>query len=175
MLSAIGHLGKQLDTVGLFRLAGSTAAVKQITGRSAGTPIDWYGVDDPHVAVDTFKFYLKNFEGGLVPLAVQDGFRKLKIEPDENDKQGKLRELREMRALFQELPPENQKILGELLLHFSEVSRNGKKNLMTSSNLAIILGPHLINYSAAEFLDGMETRVSRLAKVMIDNADWIVG
>ena len=77
-------------------------------------------------------------------------------------------------AIFRELPPENQKILGELILHFNRVSVHSDINKMTSANMAIILAPNLFDYGSGDVFKKM-AQGECIALLLLKSADLILG
>src|SRR5688500_13947969 len=85
--------------------------------------------------------------------------------------------LNKLRELIERLPPINRALLKYLLEFLVMVCRNSEENKMTTSNLAIIFGPNLLQPRDGNAFRLIEDarHVNGITKSMIDEFDYLLG
>ncbi|XP_048870967.1 SH3 domain-binding protein 1 [Brienomyrus brachyistius] len=132
-------LNNALREEGLFRLAAAATVVKQLK-----KSLDCGDVDhskfaaDPHAVAGALKSYLRELPEPLMTFELYSEWFKA---AGEKEVQGKLERLK---AVLQKLPQENYNNLRYLVQFLARLSEQQTMNLMTPSNIAIVLGPNLL-------------------------------
>ncbi|XP_065318124.1 rho GTPase-activating protein 44-like [Gordionus sp. m RMFG-2023] len=152
-----------LDEVGLFRMTGSSPKIKKLKSAfDSGSPVDMQEfIQDPHVITGILKLYLRELPEPLLTFKLYDewsnagkmeenSFGDKEINERNSENEGKektlLREnkLAVFASLLKRLPKANLDNLRYLIQFMSLIVDHSDVNLMTSSNLAIVLGPNLL-------------------------------
>ncbi|XP_054932488.1 rho GTPase-activating protein 23-like isoform X5 [Dermacentor andersoni] len=162
---------KGLETVGVYRIPGNSAAVAALSATVNGTggPLDltdprW---GDVHVVSSLLKAFFRQLPDPLAGLYPR--FIAAARVP-----QGAQR-LAALRALVQELPVHNFETLKFLMQHLKRVVAHSETNKMEARNLAIVFGPTLVRTADNSMLT-MITDMSHqchITEALINYADYI--
>eukprot|EP00824_Muranothrix_gubernata_P003037 TRINITY_DN1375_c0_g1_i3.p1 TRINITY_DN1375_c0_g1~~TRINITY_DN1375_c0_g1_i3.p1 ORF type:complete len:601 (+),score=125.03 TRINITY_DN1375_c0_g1_i3:100-1902(+) len=127
-----------LGAEGLFRVPGNSAEMKRLRAFIDQGKIDFETCNDPHVVGGVLKFFLRDLPEPLLTFALYKDFVAAAQLKSRRDALGAA-----MRTL-QVLPRVNYATLERLMSFLNKVSKNGKINLMTAENLAIVFAPNLL-------------------------------
>lgn len=162
---------KGLETVGVYRIPGNSAAVAALSATVNGTggPLDltdprW---GDVHVVSSLLKAFFRQLPDPLAGLYPR--FIAAARVP-----QGAQR-LAALRALVHELPVHNFETLKFLMQHLKKVVAHSDTNKMEARNLAIVFGPTLVRTADNSMLT-MITDMSHqchITEALINYADYI--
>ncbi|KAL1439105.1 hypothetical protein MTO96_047562 [Rhipicephalus appendiculatus] len=162
---------KGLETVGVYRIPGNSAAVAALSATVNGTggPLDltdprW---GDVHVVSSLLKAFFRQLPDPLAGLYPR--FIAAARVP-----QGAQR-LAALRALVHELPVHNFETLKFLMQHLKKVVAHSETNKMEARNLAIVFGPTLVRTADNSMLT-MITDMSHqchITEALINYADYI--
>ncbi|KFD67278.1 hypothetical protein M514_05064, partial [Trichuris suis] len=164
-----------LDTVGVYRIPGNTAAVNTLSA-SLDQGFEFVEFDDIRWRdVNVVSSLLKAFFRKLPdPLLTSNLYRHFieanRIESPE------LR-LKTLRDLVRKLPRHNYETLRYLMHHLNRVVAHSAINKMEAKNLALMFGPSLVRPSG-ENMVAMVTHMSDQCKIvesLIVYCDWIFG
>lgn len=127
----VHFLSNRLSHEGLFRMCGSSSAVKRILG-NCGCPID--EDEDVDAVASSFKAYMTQFMTPVIPSSVSEIFliRDTSVG------------IEDARWLVSQLDAKQQRLLKYLCQFFGKVVSNASINKMTLENLAIVFGPVLM-------------------------------
>lgn len=162
---------KGLETVGVYRIPGNSAAVAALSASVNGTgaPLDladprW---GDVHVVSSLLKAFFRQLPDPLAGLYPR--FIAAARVP-----QGAQR-LAALRALVHELPVHNFETLKFLMQHLKKVVAHSETNKMEARNLAIVFGPTLVRTADNSMLT-MITDMSHqchITEALINYADYV--
>ncbi|KAF2882336.1 hypothetical protein ILUMI_23835 [Ignelater luminosus] len=164
--------GKGLDTVGVYRVPGNSAAITALTNSVnqsyEGVPQIDAKWNDVHVVSSLLKSFFRKLPDALLTSGLYSSF----IEADKIEDPN-LR-MEEIRRLVRLLPPHHYYTLKHLMLHLKKVTDHCEVNKMEGRNLAIVFGPTLIR----AVQDDMATLVNdmthnyKIVESLICYADW---
>lgn len=133
---------KGLDTVGVYRVPGNSAAITALTNSVnqsyEGVPQIDAQWNDVHVVSSLLKSFFRKLPDALLTSGLYSSF----IEADKVEDPN-LR-MEEIRRLVRLLPPPHYYTLKHLMLHLKKVTDHCEVNKMEGRNLAIVFGPTLI-------------------------------
>lgn len=164
---------KGLETVGVYRVPGNSAAVTALQEELNNRGIEnicleeekWNDVNN---ITSLMKLFLRKLPEGLVTADLYDGF----IEA--NKKEDATERMWAIRSMVQELPDYNFETLKSLVNHLKLVSDNCDKNKMEVRNLAIVFGPTIIR-TGDDSMMAMVKDMSdqcRIVETLISECDW---
>lgn len=164
---------KGLETVGVYRIPGNSAAVAALS-QAANGGLDQLDLGDPrwgdvHVVSSLLKAFFRQLPD---PLAG----RYARFIAAARGTQGAQR-LAALRALVHELPIHNFETLKFLMQHLKKVVAHSTTNKMEARNLAIVFGPTLVRTADNSMLT-MITDMSHqchITEALINYADYIFG
>uniref|UniRef100_A0A147BSQ5 Putative rho gtpase-activating protein 21 isoform x3 n=1 Tax=Ixodes ricinus TaxID=34613 RepID=A0A147BSQ5_IXORI len=164
---------KGLETVGVYRIPGNSAAVAALSAAANGG-LDQLDLGDPrwgdvHVVSSLLKAFFRQLPD---PLAG----RYARFIAAARGTQGAQR-LAALRALVHELPIHNFETLKFLMQHLKKVVAHSTTNKMEARNLAIVFGPTLVRTADNSMLT-MITDMSHqchITEALINYADYVFG
>uniref|UniRef100_A0A5S6QIM6 Rho-GAP domain-containing protein n=1 Tax=Trichuris muris TaxID=70415 RepID=A0A5S6QIM6_TRIMR len=164
-----------LDTVGVYRIPGNTAAVNTLSA-SLDQGFEFVEFDDIRWRdVNVVSSLLKAFFRKLPdPLLTSNLYRHF-IEANRIESH-EIR-LKTLRDLVRRLPKHNYETLRYLMRHLNRVVAHSVINKMEAKNLALMFGPSLVRPSG-ENMVAMVTHMSdqcKLVESLIVYCDWIFG
>jgi len=138
---AIALLTKRgVQTEGIFRLSGNVYEIKDLkTLFNSGKDVDLDRVEDPHAIAGLLKLYFRELPVPLFPYNFYDAI--IQLARTSMDKEERIRK---MCSMIDMLPKPNRATVHVLFTFLALVAANSQANKMTTSNLAIIMGPNLI-------------------------------
>lgn len=139
---------------GAFRLSGSTSAIQALKAKvENGEVPDFSEVLDAHNVTGLIKLFLRELTDPLLTAALAERWLQLQIYQDELKPP-------HMRTLVAELPEANRLFLRQLTEFADWLMVNEETTKMSPANLAIVLGPTILNKSGA----GMEALTVSMAQ-----------
>lgn len=127
-----------IDTEGLFRRSGNQNVINDIKRRvNTGENIDFKDIDT-HAIAGLLKTFLRDLKEPLLTYELYDEIVKFLEWPKEE----RSRNVKQM--LREKLPIENYELFKYLIEFLVKVEECKDLNKMTSSNLAIVIGPNLV-------------------------------
>ena len=145
---------KGLETIGIYRVPGNSAAVTALTEEANRCYDDLTMVDqrwnDVHVVSSLLKSFFRKMPDSLLTTSLYTHF----IEADKEENQRE--RMTKIRNLIRNLPPHHYNTLRHLILHLKKVVEYSDANKMEARNLAIVFSPTIVR--AGE--DNMETMVN---------------
>lgn len=154
--------------VGLYRVNGSDAQVKQLKERifKRHQMPDLRKTNDVHVLCSFVKDFLNNLTEHLITYDMWHRFSKICEMPNDSER------VYELQHAIQDLPESNRDTLCYLLLHLQRISETTECK-MPSSNLARVFGPSIVgnsspNQSPAEIINELKIQhqiVENLIKI----------
>ncbi|CAI4064932.1 hypothetical protein SUVZ_08G1700 [Saccharomyces uvarum] len=153
-----------LDTIGIFRIAGSNKRVKELQSiyskpSDFGRKFEDWSDFNVHDIATLLKRYLNSLSEPLVPLALYDIFRNPILENPKIDERKK-EIIEKYEDIYMLLPQPNRHLILYLVGLLSLFAKNEVKNLMPASNLAAIVQPSILSHPKHE-MDPSEYEVSR--------------
>lgn len=153
-----------LDTIGIFRIAGSNKRVKELQSiyskpSDFGRKFEDWSDFNVHDIATLLKRYLNSLSEPLVPLALYDVFRSPILGNPKID-EGKKEIIENYEDIYMLLPQPNRHLILYLVGLLSLFAENEAKNLMPASNLAAIVQPSILSHPKHE-MDPREYEVSR--------------
>ncbi|KNC48942.1 uncharacterized protein AMSG_04687 [Thecamonas trahens ATCC 50062] len=125
---------------GLFRKAGDFAEAKVIRkAYETNGMVNLDSIRDEHTMAKTLKDYLRELPTPLIPYELYPVC--IDMQRTVNDPDAKRDAVRE---LMQSLDPLARTTLKYLLSFFRKVSQHSDDNLMTPSNIALVIGPNIL-------------------------------
>ncbi|CAI2024662.1 hypothetical protein SEUBUCD650_0H01810 [Saccharomyces eubayanus] len=167
-----------LDTIGIFRIAGSNKRVKELQSiyskpSDFGRNFEGWSDFNIHDIATVLKRYLNALSEPLVPLALYDVFRNPILQNPQID-EGKKEIIEDYKDIYMLLPQPNRHLILYLVGLLSLFAKNEKKNLMPASNLAAIVQPSILSHPKHE-MDPREYEVSRtVIEFLITHASDII-
>ncbi|KAJ1345783.1 hypothetical protein KIN20_000393 [Parelaphostrongylus tenuis] len=151
-----------LDTVGIYRIPGNTAAVnalKETLSHCLDTmTLDKLDLSDPRWRdVNVVSSFLKMFLRKLPEPLLTDKLYPFFI--DANRISNHHNRLHKIRNLLRKLPRHHYATLRYLIDHLSAITRNSEVNKMETRNLALMFGPSIVRPSD----DNMATMVTHMS------------
>ncbi|XP_077302594.1 rho GTPase-activating protein 1-like [Arctopsyche grandis] len=126
-----------LETEGIFRRSVSGIMVKRFQNDcNIGEEIDFDG--NPHLAAVMLKTFLRDLEEPIMTFELYEEITQFQTWPKE-DKPRKVKIL-----ILEKLPIDNYKLLKYIMQFLWKVMDRCDLNKMTSSNLAVVIGPNLV-------------------------------
>ena len=123
-----------LQVPGLFRISGSSRVITSIISQlDRGITVDFSKLDC-HVVSGLLKQWLRTLKEPLIPFAYFDRFLECQSAPDSTIA---------LQLLMQELPETNMLIIRRIIQMCLKVSEHSEVNKMTSTNMAIVIGPNI--------------------------------
>lgn len=164
---------KGLETVGVYRVPGNSAAVNALQEELNNRGIEnvcledekWYDINN---ITSLLKLFLRKLPEGLLTADLYEGF----IEASK--KEDGVHRMWSLRAMVQELPEHNFETLKYLVNHLKMVSDNCDKNKMEVRNLAIVFGPTVIRTgddSMVAMVKDMSDQC-RIVETLITESEW---
>lgn len=158
-----------MDTEGLFRIAGSTAKVKNLVA-AFDARAEQMHLYDPHTIAGALKQYLRDLPEPLLTYKLYPEWTKAAANTD-TDKR-----LQALWQVAQKLPKANRHNLRYLMEFLNELSKNADVTKMNVSNLALVIGPNLIwprADSSDETLSIVDTRrPAVITEALIEHVQW---
>lgn len=151
-----------LDTVGIYRIPGNTAAVNSLKETLShcldSTTLENLDVNDPRWRdVNVVSSFLKMFLRKLPEPLLTDKLYPFFI--DANRISNHHNRLHKIRNLLRKLPRPHYATLHYLIDHLSAITKNSKVNKMETRNLALMFGPSIVRPSD----DNMATMVTHMS------------
>jgi len=126
-----------LTTVGIFRKAGEEPKIIALRKLTGAGEFNFSDDEDPNVIASLMKRYLREMKEPLLTFDLYEKFIDIAGLP--------VKELdAEILKLITSIPENNQKLLNFLCQFFYEVSLHSEVNLMTTTNLSIVVGPNIL-------------------------------
>ncbi|KAJ8263942.1 hypothetical protein GJAV_G00143350 [Gymnothorax javanicus] len=124
---------------GLFRVAAAAPAVKSLkSSLDCGcSDLDEFS-SDPHAVAGALKSYLRELPEPLMTFDLYNDWFKAAGEREVSDR------LEQFKEVLKKLPRENYNNLRYLMKFLAHLSKHEANNKMSSSNIAIVLGPNLL-------------------------------
>ncbi|XGW13797.1 hypothetical protein V3C99_000247 [Haemonchus contortus] len=151
-----------LDTVGIYRIPGNTAAVnalKEMFSHGLDTmTLENLDLSDPRWRdVNVVSSFLKMFLRKLPEPLLTDKLYPFFI--DANRIANHHNRLHKLRNLLRKLPRHHYATLRYLIFHLAEITKNSEVNKMETRNLALMFGPSIVRPSD----DNMATMVTHMS------------
>ncbi|EST05194.2 Rho GTPase-activating protein domain protein [Kalmanozyma brasiliensis GHG001] len=162
------------EVEGVFRIAGSQKRMKELQDTFDSPPrygksVDWskYSVHD---AASVLRRYFNHMPEPIVPHDLYTEFRNIRAK-EPFDEQGAIKTYR---LLISSMPPASQYLLLYVLDLLAVFARNSEKNLMPSSNLAVIFQPGMFSHPSHELSPGEHKLAVQVLEFLIDHQDQFV-
>ncbi|KRY79632.1 GTPase-activating protein pac-1 [Trichinella pseudospiralis] len=164
-----------LDTVGVYRIPGNTAAVNTLSA-NLDQGFEFVEFDDirwrdVNVVSSLLKAFFRKLPDPLLTSALyRDFIEANRIESLES-------RLKAFRELIFKLPKHNFETLKFLLQHLKRVVAHSSVNKMEVKNLALMFGPSLVRPSGENMVT-MVTHMSdqcKIVELLLSHSDWIFG
>ncbi|KRY42588.1 GTPase-activating protein pac-1 [Trichinella spiralis] len=164
-----------LDTVGVYRIPGNTAAVNTLSA-NLDQGFEFVEFDDirwrdVNVVSSLLKAFFRKLPDPLLTSALyRDFIEANRIESLES-------RLKVFRELIFKLPKHNFETLKFLLQHLKRVVAHSSVNKMEVKNLALMFGPSLVRPSGENMVT-MVTHMSdqcKIVELLLSHSDWIFG
>jgi hypothetical protein len=138
-----------LEHEGLYRKSGGAGAMKllveafeqsssEVIGTQAPVSVDFERFDDINAITSVLKQYLRKLPVPLIRFEAYEGFLGTSAIPDPDIR------IRAVVDVLKDLPAPHFETIRFLFQHLQKVTTYAKSNLMTSRNLAVVLGPTVI-------------------------------
>jgi len=144
--------------VGLYRVNGSDAQIKQIKDRlvKRHQAPDLRKINDVHVLCGFVKDFLNNLSEHLITYDSWYRFARASDLPNEHDR------VAELEQVIEDLPQANRDTLAFMVLHLQRIAETTECR-MPASNLARVFGPSLVgnsspNLPAADIINEVKTQ-----------------
>lgn len=162
------------EVEGVFRIAGSQKRMKELQETFDSPPrygksVDWtkYSVHD---ATSVLRRYFNHMPEPIVPHDLYTEFRNIRAK-EPFDEQGAIKTYR---LLISSMPPASQYLLLYVLDLLAVFARKSDKNLMPSSNLAVIFQPGMFSHPSHELSPGEHKLAVQVLEFLIDHQDNFV-
>ncbi|KAJ1026809.1 hypothetical protein NDA16_002106 [Ustilago loliicola] len=162
------------EVEGVFRIAGSQKRMKELQETFDSPPrygksVDWtkYSVHD---AASVLRRYFNHMPEPIVPHDLYTEFRNIRAK-EPFDEEGAIRTYR---LLISSMPPASQYLLLYVLDLLAVFARKSDKNLMPSSNLAVIFQPGMFSHPSHELSPGEHKLAVQVLEFLIDHQDNFV-
>lgn len=162
------------EVEGVFRIAGSQKRMKELQDTFDSPPrygksVDWtkYSVHD---AASVLRRYFNHMPEPIVPHDLYTEFRNIRAK-EPFDEQGAIKTYR---LLISSMPPASQYLLLYVLDLLAVFARKSDKNLMPSSNLAVIFQPGMFSHPSHELSPGEHKLAVQVLEFLIDHQDQFV-
>lgn len=134
---------RALDFEGLYRKSGGASEMKALieafeTANLANNSVDFTNFQDISAITSVMKQYLRRLPIPLINFDAYEPFLGTSAIPDSGIR------IRAVQDVLRDLPPPHYHTLRALFRHLLTVSQHSDKNLMTTKNLAVVLGPTVI-------------------------------
>ena len=160
---AVCGLLHHLREEGLFRVGPGLLSLRRAkTALDAGVPNKQLRaqIDDPHIFTAVIKAYLRELKD---PLLCSE-FSNLWVEA--NAVKERKQQVEQIKQVLAKLPEANRANIGYLVQFLSKLVAEKTHNLMTTDNLAIVIGPNLLWNTASGADDAFS--VNSALKMMIE-------
>ena len=162
------------EVEGVFRIAGSQKRMKELQETFDSPPrygksVDWskYSVHD---AASVLRRYFNHMPEPIVPHDLYTEFRNIRAK-ENFDKEGAIKTYR---LLISSMPSASQYLLLYVLDLLAVFARKSDKNLMPSSNLAVIFQPGMFSHPSHELSPGEHKLAVQVLEFLIDHQDNFV-
>lgn len=162
------------EVEGVFRIAGSQKRMKELqqvfdSPPRYGKSVDWtkYSVHD---AASVLRRYFNHMPEPIVPHDLYTEFRNIRAK-EPFDEEGAIRTYR---LLISSMPPARQYLLLYVLDLLAVFARKSDKNLMPSSNLAVIFQPGMFSHPSHELSPNEHKLAVQVLEFLIDHQDHFV-
>ncbi|SNX83798.1 related to BAG7 - Rho GTPase activating protein [Melanopsichium pennsylvanicum] len=162
------------EVEGVFRIAGSQKRMKELQDTFDNPPrygksVDWtrYSVHD---AASVLRRYFNRMPEPIVPHDLYTEFRNIRAK-ETFDEQGAIKTYR---LLISSMPPASQYLLLYVLDLLAVFARKSEKNLMPSSNLAVIFQPGMFSHPSHELSPTEHKLAVQVLEFLIDHQDQFV-
>lgn len=162
------------EVEGVFRIAGSQKRMKELQETFDSPPrygksVDWtkYSVHD---AASVLRRYFNHMPEPIVPHDLYTEFRNIRAK-EPFDEEGAIRTYR---LLISSMPSASQYLLLYVLDLLAVFARKSDKNLMPSSNLAVIFQPGMFSHPSHELSPGEHKLAVQVLEFLIDHQDNFV-
>ncbi|KIS68917.1 uncharacterized protein UMAG_02902 [Mycosarcoma maydis] len=162
------------EVEGVFRIAGSQKRMKELqetfdTPPRYGKSVDWskYSVHD---AASVLRRYFNHMPEPVVPHDLYTEFRNIRAK-EQFDQAGAIKTYR---LLISSMPSASQYLLLYVLDLLAVFARKSDKNLMPSSNLAVIFQPGMFSHPSHELSPGEHKLAVQVLEFLIDHQDHFV-
>ncbi|XP_074648090.1 rho GTPase-activating protein 17-like [Tubulanus polymorphus] len=156
-----------LEEEGLFRVAGGASKVKKLKAALDAGVVDLDEfIRDPHVVAGALKLYFRELPEPLMTYSLYSEWMQAAKLP--NDQR-----LQALWTVADQLPKYNYNNLRYLIKFLNKLAEHSDTNKMSSSNIAIVMGPNLI-WSEKDGGPNMLTTGTQSAIIdtFITHADW---
>ncbi|KAF5382185.1 hypothetical protein D9615_004438 [Tricholomella constricta] len=161
------------EVPGTFRVNGSNKRMRELQAKFETPPrygknIDWKNETyTTHDVASVFRRYLTQMPEPVIPHDMYHMFRDALTKPIHNQREI----IATYKRLIKQMPRPNQFLLLYVLDLLSVFSRKSEKNLMTSTNLAVIFRPGLISHPLHEMSPGEHALSQRVLEFLIAHQD----
>ncbi|SPO23780.1 related to BAG7 - Rho GTPase activating protein [Ustilago trichophora] len=162
------------EVEGVFRIAGSQKRMKELQETFDSPPrygksVDWtkYSVHD---AASVLRRYFNHMPEPIVPHDLYTEFRNIRAK-EHFDEEGAIKTYR---LLISSMPSASQYLLLYVLDLLAVFARKSDKNLMPSSNLAVIFQPGMFSHPSHELSPGEHKLAVQVLEFLIDHQDHFV-
>jgi hypothetical protein len=159
-----------LEEEGIFRKSGNSVEVEALKllydSKRGEIDLSFYS---PHTISSLVKSYIRQLPEPLFTFALYDGFIDANIsECDEG-------RLKEFKKLINRLPKRNAAILRFLFLSLQKYVSHSSKNMMISSNLAIVFAPNLLRAEKETYQQVVfhSSALNAIVTTMIEKAELL--
>ncbi|CAD6196387.1 unnamed protein product [Caenorhabditis auriculariae] len=168
-----------MDTVGIYRIPGNTAAVNALKESLSGPGFE--SINPEHVETLDTRWRDVNVVSSLLKMFLRKLPEPLltdKLYPffiDANRIASHPQRLHKLRNLLRKLPRHHYETLRFLIRHLSQITKHSDVNKMESRNLALMFGPSIVRPSD----DNMATMVTHMSdqckiiETLIHYHDWM--
>jgi len=156
---------KHLEVEGLFRISANSNTLDKLKKEiDKGNFDDLMNELEPHNIAGLLKLFIRTLPEPILTFGLFHEFLDVMSKP-QDDRVGILKDL------FQRLPKNHIEISGTLFSFLLVVSQKSDINKMTSSNLAIVFGPNVLQ-SGGELMDEVMTmiKVPKVVQLIIENS-----
>lgn len=134
---------RALEFEGLYRKSGGAGEMKALieafeTANCESNAVDFTSFQDISAITSVLKQYLRRLPIPLINFDAYEPFLGTSAIPDPGIR------IRAVQDVLRDLPPPHYQTLRVLFKHLLTVSQHCDKNLMTTKNLAVVLGPTVI-------------------------------
>jgi hypothetical protein len=163
---------KGIDTVGIFRLAGSSMQILSLQQLCSADQDINYDQFDIHSVATFIKRFLRNIPEPIIPYDAVDEILRIPTSPFPEEVANQIR------IILKRTMDRNSiewHMLVELITFLKRIDANANKNMMNSYNLAIVFGPTILklrdtNPSAQLTLTGI---IGFMCQILIDFSQGI--
>ncbi|NXB59880.1 TAGAP protein, partial [Struthidea cinerea] len=160
------------STEGIFRKAANEKARKELKDDlNKGGNVDLKS-KSVHLLAVVLKDFLRNIPSKLLSADLYEEWMQALEKPNKQEK------IEELKQVADKLPRPNLVLLKHLLSLLHHISQNAETNRMDSSNLAICIGPNMLETDNAlplEVQKEMNDKVTALVEFLINNSSEIFG